>query len=161
MEKKSYSFNYSVFKSIEELDETHQTLVKTAKEAMLDAYCPYSQFQVGAAVLLEDGTIIKGNNQENAAYPNTLCAERVALFYTQAQFPDKKVKAVAVIGNNIKVPDYNNLVSPCGACRQTMIEVEHRQNEKMKVIIFNNNFEGIIVDSAYDILPFAFDKASF
>ena len=103
--------------------------MQNAKSALKTAYAPYSGFFVGASVLLENGEIINGSNQENVAYPSGLCAERVALFYAGARYPDVKVKtiAVSVLSKNFEVTD---VISPCGACRQVMAEYEEKQEQQ-------------------------------
>lgn len=160
MKNKTLNIKYHTFQSVDELDANLQILVEESKSAMNNAYSPYSKFQVGSAVLLDNGQIIKGNNQENAAYPSGLCAERVALFYSGAQFPQNKIIAIAIVANNLKVNDYNALVTPCGACRQVMVETESRQNSEMKIILSTNNGSGLIFDNVSGLMPFSFDVAS-
>ena len=115
--------SFTAFQSLKELPEEVQGLMQQAIEIRKNAYAPYSNFNVGAAILLEDGKIITGNNQENAAYPSGLCAERVAIFYASSQHPNKKIIAVAVSANS-KGLKVNIPVPPCGACRQAMAEYE-------------------------------------
>jgi len=132
-----------------------QSLLKKAIEATEDAYAPYSKFKVGAAILLQNGDIIKGNNQENATYPNGLCAERVALFNAASNFPKQKMKALALtIDFNGK--DITEPVFPCGSCRQSILEYEDRFNQNIKLYIIGPNKEVVIINSVKDILPFAF-----
>lgn len=130
-------------------------LLSAAKQICDQAYSVYSGFSVGAAVLLDDGTIIKGNNQENAAYPSGLCAERVALFYANANYPDKKVLAIAVTakknGKTVSHP-----TPPCGGCRQVLFETERRFNHPMKVYLMGTESVSVF-DSAAELLPLAFD----
>ena len=103
-------------------------MLQHAQEAIEGSYAPYSEFRVGAAVLLENGEVIKGSNQENAAYPSGLCAERVAIFHAKSKYPDLKVKSIAITAASdnfiTKSP-----ITPCGACRQVIAETESRQNE--------------------------------
>ena len=107
-----------------ELSREDATLIAEAVKVAQDAYAPYSQFKVGAAVLLENGIIVTGSNQENAAYPSGLCAERTALFYAGAQYPDVPVLALAVVAfNNIGQVEQ---ISPCGSCRQVLVETSTR-----------------------------------
>ena len=138
-----------------ELSEQEQQLVSNAKSAFKTAYAPYSGFLVGASVLLENGEIINGSNQENVAYPSGLCAERVALFYAGARYPDIKVKtiAVSVLSKNFEV---NDVISPCGACRQVMAEYEEKQEEEIKVILHSPTDEVLIANTVEDLLPFMF-----
>jgi len=140
---------------ISELSENEQQLVENAKSALKTAYAPYSGFFVGSSVLLENGEIINGSNQENVAYPSGLCAERVALFYAGARYPDIKVKtiAVSVLSKNFEV---NDVISPCGACRQVMAEYEEKQEEAIKVILHSPTDEVLIANTVEDLLPFMF-----
>jgi cytidine deaminase len=143
---------------VSELPEEDQELVNAAREAAKSAYAPYSGFWVGAALKLNNGTIIKGNNQENAAFPTGLCAERVALFYANATYPDASVKTIAVTAAT-KEGIVDGPVRPCGSCRQALAEAEVRFNQPIKVILDGKEkiqvFEG--VDS---LLPFAFKPES-
>ncbi len=142
------------YQSINELDEQDQVLVHQAIEAASDAYAPYSNFHVGAAVLLDNGVIIKGNNQENAAYPSGLCAERVALFAANAQYPDVPVVAMAIVAmKDGQLTD--TAVTPCGACRQVMIETEVRFEHPIKVILYGKE-NILVVDSVRELLPLSF-----
>ena len=140
---------------ISDLSEQEQQLVSNAKSAFKTAYAPYSGFLVGASVLLENGEIVNGSNQENVAYPSGLCAERVALFYAGARYPDIKVKtiAVSVLSKNFEV---NDVISPCGACRQVMAEYEEKQEEAIKVILHSPTDEVLIANTVEDLLPFMF-----
>ena len=138
----------------QELDATQQALVAKAKAMTGQAYSPYSGFSVGAAALLEDGTVVAGSNQENAAYPSGLCAERVALFAANANHPTLAVKALAIAcytnGHFTKQAG-----TPCGACRQVMLETEHRFRQPMQVILYGQE-QCVIFDSAADLLPLCF-----
>ena len=137
-----------------ELSEEDRKLIDIAKEQTERSYCPYSHFHVGAAAQLANGEIIRGCNQENAAYPSGLCAERSALFAAGAQYPDQPVEKLAIAcftdGHFTKEPG-----SPCGACRQVMIETEHRYGDKMQVLLYGAD-ETYIFDSAADLLPLVF-----
>ena len=116
---------------------------------------PYSGFLVGASILLENGEIINGSNQENVAYPSGLCAERVAMFYAGANFPDIKIKtiAVSVFSKSFEVTD---VISPCGACRQVMAEYEDKQEQSIKVILHSPTDQVLIANKVQDLLPFMF-----
>jgi cytidine deaminase len=143
-------------KTIEtDFDPTISELISAAKQICGQAYSVYSGFSVGAAVLLDDGTIVKGNNQENAAYPSGLCAERVALFYANANFPERKVLAIAVTaqkkGQTVPEP-----TPPCGGCRQVLFETERRYHQPMKVYLVGTEAVSVF-DSAAELLPLAFD----
>ena len=140
--------------AIEELPKTDSILILKAKEAIERAYAPYSQFKVGAAVLLVNGEIITGNNQENAAYPSGLCAERVALFYAQARYPDVAIRclAIAAVGD---MPA-TTFITPCGACRQVMVACEKRGEIPMRILVCSET-EVLEIDTAADLLPLKFD----
>lgn len=137
-----------------ECSETEKKLIEAAKEATIKSYAPYSGFRVGAAVLLENGEIISGNNQENAAYPSGLCAERVAVFFANATYPDQKIEAIAVAAwHNGRFTD--DVITPCGGCRQVLLETENRFNAPMKILMYGN--EAVyVLKSAKDLLPLSF-----
>ena len=143
--------------SYEECTEIEKNLIKAAKEATSNAYAPYSHFHVGAAVLLENGKIISGNNQENAAYPSGLCAERTAVFYANAQYPNQKIEAMAVAAfYNGDFTD--DLISPCGSCRQVLLEVESRYNSSVKILLYNKKGEVYVAESMKSLMPLSFTK---
>ena len=153
--KKELKLNYDQLNHWEELSDADQILVQKANSVMSNAYAPYSKFNVGAAVLLSNDNIVTGSNQENIAYPSGLCAERVALFYAGANYPKEKVKTLCIVakGNLVSV---ETILSPCGACRQVMLETERRQDEPYRVILVCQNDVTIIFNSASDFLPLAF-----
>ena len=138
-----------------ELSKEDNGLRDAAIEAATRAYAPYSQFNVGAAVLLNDGTIIEGNNQENVAYPSGLCAERVALFSAGATYPEKSVTALAIVAvkNGIVQPT----IAPCGGCRQVMLEIEQRYRLPVRVLLCGLN-ETVLFSSSHDLLPYSFSE---
>lgn len=156
MIKKQIQTTFIEYESLEELEKNDRDLIHQAEHAAAQAYAPYSKFKVGAAILLENGKIIQGNNQENAAYPSGLCAERVALFYANSQYPDCKVKsmAIAAISDNklTKLP-----VTPCGSCRQVIIETQKRFNEPIRIILYGKD-KIITVENAGSLLPMSFDE---
>jgi cytidine deaminase len=156
MTDKEFSIRYTEYKSQKEMTGQENELIKEAKQAAQNAYAPYSGFKVGAAVLLENGKIITGNNQENAAYPSGLCAERVALFYANANYPDIAVKVVAICAYN-KNGLLKNPVAPCGSCRQVMLETEIRFNTKIKTILVGEKNINVI-DGITQLLPFNFSN---
>lgn len=139
---------------LDELEPTLRKLVEKAKAMTQNAYCPYSHFHVGAAALLADGLIFAGSNQENAAYPSGLCAERTTLFAANANHPNTPVVALAIAcytnGHFTK-----DAASPCGACRQVMLETEQRFDKPMKVILYGEEM-CYIFNSAADLLPLNF-----
>lgn len=144
--------------SWEELTPKQQELVAIAKEQTERAYCPYSGYHVGAALLLQNGDIIRGCNQENAAYPSGTCAERSALFAAGASHPEEPVLCLVIAcytnGHFTKEPG-----SPCGACRQVMLETEHRYGVPMQIVLYGEN-ESYVFDSAADLLPLNFVSES-
>ena len=139
----------------EELSDVNKALIKKSQAAQENAYAPYSNFNVGAAILLEDGTVFTGNNQENSAYPSGLCAERVAIFACAAQNPDLKIKVVAISADSEKF-DINTVLAPCGSCRQSMYEYESRQKEPIKVLLKGADNQVIEFSSVADLLPLGF-----
>ena len=140
--------------SYDELEPALAQLVDIAQAKTQDAYCPYSHFHVGAAVLLADGQIVTGANQENAAYPSGLCAERTALFEANANHPHTPVVALALAcythGHFTK-----DVASPCGACRQVMLETEQRFSTPIKVVLYSET-ACYVFDCATDLLPMSF-----
>lgn len=152
MSIKSITCTFEEYTSVEALAANDRLLVEAAVSAMQTAYAPYSQFQVGAALLLDDGTIVPGSNQENAAYPSGLCAERVAFFAAGSQHPDKRMLAVAIT-TSYPLPQP---ISPCGACRQVMAEYELKQGASIRIILASNGGSVMIVEQARDLLPMYF-----
>jgi len=158
LENKELKIEYRQAKSAQELSAQDQDLFKKAIEAMGNAYAPYSLFKVGCALLLANGEVVKGSNQENMAYPSGLCAERVALFAASANFPGVPVKTLAVVAKPI-TEDESMTVSPCGSCRQVMVEYERIQHEPMKIITGSVNGPIFITENANAMLPLAFFDA--
>jgi cytidine deaminase len=154
MEKLHINIDIVQYRNLEELENTDKNLVIEAKKAVKSAYAPYSGFNVGAAVLLENGEIITGTNQENSAYPSGLCAERVALFYANSRYPDVPVVSLAICAfyknEYRKVP-----TAPCGSCRQVMIETETRFKKSMKVILYGTD-KILVINNAKSLLPLSF-----
>jgi len=146
------------FESIGEMDEPSRNLVLRAREAAENAYAPYSGFKVGCALLLSTGEIILGNNQENSAYPSGLCAERVALFYANANYPGSSVKTMAVTAISKRgLPE--EPVRPCGACRQAILETEIRFKQPIKIILDGKN-KIQVLEGVDSLLPLSFSSAS-
>lgn len=140
--------------SEEELNEIDRMLVENAKQATLNSYSPYSHFSVGAAVLLADGTVFKGANQENAAFSVTICAERSAIFAAQAQFPHLAITAIAIAARNVN--GFTTLpVSPCGACRQAMVEIEKRYSSPIRILLYGEK-EIYAMNSIHSLMPLSF-----
>lgn len=150
--------NFKVYASINELDTNIQDLMLEAVEIRKKAYAPYSKFRVGAAILLENGLIVTGSNQENAAYPSGLCAERTAIFYAGANFPNLKIMAIAISAcSDLKIT--NGPIPPCGSCRQSMFEYEVKQEAPIRLFCMGGVGEVIESSSVGNILPFHFDKS--
>lgn len=143
------------YESQDNLNEEESRLIAEAKSIMIDAYAPYSHFQVGAAVLLENGIIIKGNNQENASYPIGLCAERVALFSAGANFPGIAIKSIAIAARSEKF-HVDKPVSPCGACRQAIAEYEQRYKKNIRILMTGETGKILSSESIQNLLPFQF-----
>lgn len=138
-----------------ELTKEEQSLAEQAKEATLGSYSPYSKFAVGAALLLANGMVVKGSNQENVSYPCGLCAERTALFYANATYPDQPVVMLAIAAQNSE-GFLSSPITPCGACRQALLETENRFGVKMRVILYGT--ERIYrVESIASLLPLQFE----
>ncbi|CAN5482357.1 cytidine deaminase [soil metagenome] len=151
---------FEEYTSFSELPEADQQLIREAKIAAHDAYAPYSHFHVGAAVILENGIIVKGSNQENAAYPSGLCAERVALFAAGAQHPGVKISSIAISAYPEGSGKTSVPVSPCGDCRQVMAEYEHRYAHKIRLIMEAGDGKFIVTHSVKELLPFLFSADS-
>lgn len=141
--------------SAEELNQSDRVLLEQATIASQTSYSPYSTFQVGSAVRLSNGEVLQGSNQENAAYPSGLCAERVALFYAQAKFPDVPVEAIAIYARSGEFK-LDKPVTPCGSCRQVMAEYENRHGKKMRVIMGGDDGLVQVVDGIESLLPLMF-----
>ncbi|MDQ3048984.1 MAG: cytidine deaminase [Bacteroidota bacterium] len=155
MEKKELKISYTEYETEAELSEMEQQLLKKAREASERAYAPYSNFYVGAALWLDNGIIVSGNNQENVAYPSGLCAERVAIYAAGAQYPDVKIRAIAVTCKS-KQFAVNEPLSPCGACRQAIAEYEQRYHTDIRIILTGETGKIRVLDSISDMLPFMF-----
>ena len=157
MQKRTIETNVEVY-SFEELDFAKQNLINKAKEQVSKAYAPYSGFHVGAAIELENGEIFAASNQENSAYPSGLCAERVAMFFANAQYPEVAVKTLAIAaythGEFLSEP-----VTPCGSCRQVLLETETRFEKDITILLYGtkNTFQIVNVKQ---LLPLCFEKES-
>lgn len=142
--------------TFEEFSLKDRELIDAAREAACRSYAPYSRFNVGAAVRLADGTVVTGNNQENAAYPSGLCAERTILFWANSRYPNSAVETLAIAARNDKgeliVP-----IPPCGACRQVILETEKRYATPIRIILFGTKECYLIEDGVKALLPLCFD----
>ncbi|HBH21601.1 MAG TPA: cytidine deaminase [Rikenellaceae bacterium] len=156
MDQKRIDITYTEFHSVDEMIPEDRELVTEAIEAMSGAYAPYSHFHVGAAVRLSNGQIVRGANQENAAFPSGLCAERTAMFAASSRYPDKDMLSIAIAGGVLgklgKAP-----ATPCGACRQVMAQYQAKSGKPMSVIMVA---DGLIwkFDRVDDILPLIFNS---
>ncbi|WP_047247565.1 cytidine deaminase [Maribacter thermophilus] len=155
--KKKISFDITVYDSLNELKESDRKLLGLAVEARKNAYAPYSKFNVGAAVLLENGEVEIGSNQENASYPSGLCAERVAIFHAGAKFPGVPVKTIAITAAS---EDYEVTVpaAPCGNCRQAIFEYEFKQKSPIRLLLMGASGSIVECASLEDILPLGFNN---
>jgi cytidine deaminase len=156
MTKKTINIAYDAFTTLDELSKTDVALIEKAIDIAKKSYSPYSNFPVGAAVLLDSGAVFGGNNQENMAYPSGTCAERTVLNYVHANFPNSKIKVIAItaLQSHAPIP-----VTPCGFCRQVMVELEQKQGEKIKVILHKIDGATFVFESALSLLPLAFEDA--
>lgn len=152
-----FVFKYRHYQSKEALSKDDQELLAHAQASMGQAYAPYSKFQVGASLLLKSGKIILGNNQENIAYPSGLCAERVALFYAGANFPDDPVVKICITSQGELIPEESYL-SPCGSCRQVLLESQARQQSPIEILLVQRSGQILAIDSVQNLLPFGFTK---
>lgn len=157
MKEKNISIKIYEYEEGEQLSAEDELLVNHATKAIETSYAPYSLFNVGAAVLLENGEIIIGSNQENTAYPSGLCAERVAIFNAKVKYPNMAIKAIAVTAhtNNFEI---DSPISPCGGCRQVMVETEMRQDSKIKILMKGSTGPVLRVDGVESLLPLMFHE---
>lgn len=141
-----------------QLPNVDKSLLKKALEGLKNTYAPYSGFHVSAAVLLDDGTIVIGTNQENAAYPSGLCAERVAFFAASSQYPRKEIKAAAVVANS-DLFSVDHPIAPCGACRQVMLEYELKQKTPIRLILRGGKRKLYTLSDIKGLLPLFFHES--
>lgn len=157
MKKKIIETIVSIY-SFDELETSQKQLIEKAKEQIEKAYAPYSKFYVGAAIELENGEVFAGSNQENSAYPSGLCAERVAMFFANAQYPDVPVKTIAIAAStNGKI--LSEPISPCGSCRQVLLETETRFEQDIKFLLYGTDHV-FQIESVRQLLPLCFEKSS-
>ena len=154
MQNKKLEINYLEYSGLEELEPKDRELCEAAEKALTGSYAPYSKFNVGAAVRLADGSIVSGANQENAAYPSGLCAERTAMFSAHANQPDTPLSAIAITAaQNGKLNE--DITAPCGACRQVMAEYQKVSGRKWTILLYGKK-KIIKLSQVDDILPFIF-----
>ncbi|MCM1313442.1 MAG: cytidine deaminase [Bacteroides sp.] len=147
-----------VVKDVSELNGQELRLVESAKEAAFRSYSPYSKFCVGAAVLLDNGEIVTGSNQENCAYPSGICAERTAVFYANSQYPDNGVVAICIAARDASGEFTAVPITPCGSCRQVLIETENRGGRNIEIMLYGTDAV-YFVESAKALLPVSFDDS--
>ncbi|MBK7850492.1 MAG: cytidine deaminase [Bacteroidetes bacterium] len=155
MKKVEILSEFEEYSNISELPDDDQRLVVEARLSVNKAYAPYSRFQVGAAVLLENGIVMRGNNQENASYPIGLCAERVAIFAAGANYPGVKIKAIAITAMS-DLFHIDKPITPCGACRQAIAEYEHRYHGNIRLIMVGETGKVLVSNSISQFLPYQF-----
>ncbi|MBO7579975.1 MAG: cytidine deaminase [Bacteroidaceae bacterium] len=148
----------AIVKQEDELTTQELALLDEARRATYRSYAPYSHFSVGAAAELADGTIVTGSNQENAAYPSGLCAERTAVFYAGSRYPDQPIRRICIAARDTNGEFLKHPISPCGACRQVLLEAEQRAGGDIEVMLYGT--EGIyIIRRIKDLLPLGFDES--
>jgi cytidine deaminase len=157
MRELNINTSFKVYDSMDELDTETKKLMQKAIEARKTAYAPYSNFSVGAALNLDNGETIAGTNQENAAYPSGLCAERVAIFYAGSKYPNAKVLKLCITASP-NDRDSDTPIPPCGACRQSIAEYEFKQEAAIEIYFMGAKGEIYKSDSLKNLLPFMFDK---
>jgi len=157
MKKIEIVCNLSEYDSPDELNKEDQEVIRDSKQSMNSAYAPYSHFHVGAAILLENGIVVKGNNQENAAYPTGLCAERVAIFSAGANYPGVAIKTLAITAKSDKF-HVDRPIPPCGACRQAIAEYELRYRKNIRIIMTGESGKVVISESLRNMLPYEFNS---
>jgi len=159
MEEITIQTKLFLFQSIEKLPAGIQSLMKKAIEVRLTAYAPYSNFQVGTAVLLKSGRVVLRSNQENAAFPSGLCAERTAVFSAGANFPNDEMVCICISGSST-IKDTLEPVPPCGACRQSLLEYENKQKTIIPIYFMGKSGKVIHSPSVKNLLPFIFKEDS-
>lgn len=157
MKKIQINTTFTAFDSIDSLDNQTQELMHKAIEVRKQAYAPYSKFRVGAAILLENGKVVIGSNQESAAYPSGLCAERVAIFQAGSLYPDTKILKI-VISATSDIHPTKRPTPPCGACRQSISEYEQKQDTPIEIYFMGETGEVYKSDSLENLLPLSFHK---
>lgn len=153
--KLAFDIFVTVYEQESELDTATLSLLQAARQATQTAYAPYSNFHVGAAILLADGTVVRGSNQENAAYPSGLCAERTAIFAAGANYPNQQVMMVAVTAKR-KEEHFFTSANPCGACRQVLAEYQSKQETPIRIVLEGGQGKVYICDSVDMLLPMKF-----
>lgn len=155
--KENYSFSYNVFEDVTELTPDDQALVEKARKATELSYAPYSKFNVAAVAKTSSGQFVTGTNQENASFPAGICAERTLLSAVSSLYPADSVTTIAISYHNNNAGGHSDRpVSPCGICRQSLLEFENRTKQKIRLILSGMNGKVMVIDSASMLLPFSF-----
>ncbi len=157
MKDHNISSSFILYQNSGELSEIENELLQKAIEARANAYAPYSEFNVGASVLMDDGSVFTGNNQENAAYPSGICAERVAIWTAMSQLPKGKIKKIVITASSNKTK-VNRPVAPCGSCRQAIAEYEIKQDNDIEIFFTGETGDIVKAHSIKDLLPWLFDN---
>jgi cytidine deaminase len=157
MKEISITTSFTEFENFTELDSSSQKMMQLAIEARKKAYAPYSKFTVGCAIILDNGMVVEGSNQENAAYPSGLCAERVAIFYAGSNYPKAKILRLYISASPVD-RDLDQPIPPCGSCRQSIAEYEIKQDHDIEIYFMGSKGKIYKSDSLKNILPFMFDK---
>lgn len=155
MTQGKYQFEYEVYKSLDDLNAEDKNLVLASRENTQFAYAPYSNFHVSSVAILNNGEIVKGTNQENASYPVGICAERAMLSTAAALHPNVGIKTIAISYHNMN-GESNRPISPCGMCRQALVEYEERLKQPIRLILCGMEGEIIVIEKAHLLLPFSF-----
>ena len=155
MNKEKFEFSYEVFNSADDLNEADAQLVNEAREITASAYAPYSKFNVGAVARMVNGELVAGTNQENASYPVGICAERVLLASAATIHPNVAIDTMAISYNNTTGKS-DHPISPCGMCRQSLVEYEERMNQPIRLILCGLEGKVIVVEKANSLLPLSF-----
>ena len=158
MKENKFEFEYEVYDNISQLTEQDAWLLNEAKNVTDQAYAPYSNFHVGAVAMLENGEVVAGTNQENASYPVGICAERVLLGNAATLYPGVSIDTLAISYDSKEVPS-DHPISPCGMCRQALLEYETRTNKPIRMILSGQQGKIYIVKTVRFLLPFAFDSS--
>ncbi|MCP9201591.1 cytidine deaminase [Gramella sp. GC03-9] len=147
-----------VYESIDEIPDSVKVLMEKAAEVRDNAYAPYSEFKVGAALLLDNDEVVVGSNQENASYPSGLCAERTAVYYAGARYPEADILKIAITARSLK-RQILSPVPPCGACRQALVEYEVKQDRPIEIYFMGESGKVVKAYSIGDLLPLVFDSS--
>ena len=156
---KSIQINYSVINVLSFFSELEQDLISQSIENSKNAYAPYSKFNVSSGILLKNNKIILGNNVENASYPIGTCAERNVLSHTVTNYPNEIISCITIYGLH-QINPKHQFISPCGMCRQALLEIEHHQKSFIKIILISDITEFMVFENVKSLLPFAFNSDS-